>query len=318
VKRLKLYPFKFKPIYKELIWGGQKLREYFGKDIPAGKRIGESWELADLPSDKSIIANGEFAGRALNSVIKEYPAEITGDKNFSGPFPLLIKFIDAEDFLSVQVHPDAWACQQTGTGVPKTEFWYIISAAEGAVIYKGLKEGVTKEAFSQAIRAGTVAEVLKKITVKQGECYFLPGGTIHSIGAGVLIAEIQTPSDTTYRIFDWNRVDSTGKPRQLHIKEAMASINFDSTRANSAATTRGCLVNCKYFKVSKEQHVKDSFVSLQAGRMEVLVITRGSGIIETSEVISVEFKAGDTLLIPATYEGKMNFRTESEYLKVTI
>ena len=121
------------------------------------------------------------------------------------------------------------ACRQIGSGVPKTEFWYIISAKKGAVIYKGLKKGVTKEEFAQAIRNGTVVELLEKIPVKQGQCYFLPGGTVHSIGAGILIAEIQTPSDTTYRIFDWNRVDANGKPRQLHIKEAIASINFDNT-----------------------------------------------------------------------------------------
>ncbi len=318
VNRPKFYPFKFKPIYKELIWGGQKLREFFGKDIPPGKKIGESWELADLPNDKSVIANGELAGQTLNSIIKKYPEEITGDKNFSGSFPLLIKFIDAEDFLSVQVHPDTQACRRTGSGVPKTELWYIISAKEGAVIYRGLKEGVTKETFAHAIRAGTVAEILRKITVKQGECYFLPGGTVHSTGAGVLIAEIQTPSDTTYRIFDWNRVDASGKPRQLHIAEAIASINFDNPDTNLAAVTSGCSVNCNYFKVRKEQNAEGSLMSVSAGQMQTFIILKGRGVIKSGGTIPVEFAAGDTLLIPVVYKGKMHFLAETEYLKVTI
>jgi len=156
---MQVYPLKLKPIFKQRIWGGQKLREYFGKDIPAGEKIGESWELADLPEDKSVIANGELAGQTLNSAIDKYPKEIIGDENFSGPLPLLIKFINAEDILSVQVHPDEQTCRRMGKGDPKTECWYIISADAGAVLYKGLKSGVTREAFAEAIEAGTVAEL---------------------------------------------------------------------------------------------------------------------------------------------------------------
>ena len=161
-----LYPLKFEPIYKKRIWGGQKLREVFNKDIPPLEKIGESWELADLPDDKSLIANGELAGLTLNSAIQKYPKEITGDENFSGPFPLLIKFLDAEDILSVQVHPDSKTCRRMGKGSPKTECWYIISAVPGAVIYKGLKKDVTKEGFSKAIKEGSVAELLVKVPVE--------------------------------------------------------------------------------------------------------------------------------------------------------
>ena len=160
---MKPYPLKFRPIYKQRLWGGQKLREFFNKDIPAGEKIGESWELADLPDDKSVIENGELAGQTLSSAIEKYPKEITGEENFSGPFPLLIKFLDAEDILSVQVHPDEQACRRLGKGVPKTECWYIISAVPGAVIYKGLKKGVTKEQFAEAIKKGAVAEPLVKV-----------------------------------------------------------------------------------------------------------------------------------------------------------
>jgi mannose-6-phosphate isomerase len=317
VNQSKLYPFKFKPIYKELIWGGQKLREFLGKDIPPAKKIGESWELADLPNDKSVITNGELAGHTLTQIIRQFPRQIMGDENFRGPFPVMIKFIDAQEVLSIQVHPDAQACRRMGSGAPKTEFWYILVAEKDAVIYNGPKKAVAKEEFSQAIRNGTVVELLDKIPVKKGQCYFLPGGTVHSIGAGILIAEIQTPSDTTYRIFDWNRLDAGGKPRQLNIKEAIASINFDSTGASLVDASEG-IVNCEYFKVCRKQNAKDSLRSLHTGQMQTLIILKGCGVIESDETTSVEFSAGDTLLVPAVYEGKMKFFAETEYLKVTI
>jgi len=205
ISRVKAYPLKFRPIYKQRIWGGQKLREVFDKDIPPFEKIGESWELADLPNDKSIISNGELTGQTLISAIEKYPKEITGNEDFSGPFPLLIKFLDAQDILSVQVHPDPETCRRMGKGEPKTECWYIISAEPDAVIYKGLKKGVTKERFAKAIKKGNVADMLEKVTVEKGQCHFLPAGTAHAIGPGLLIAEIQMPSDTTYRVFDWNR-----------------------------------------------------------------------------------------------------------------
>jgi len=172
---------------KQRIWGGQKLREV-GKDVGDEEKIGESWELADLPDDKSVISNGELAGRTLGSAIQKYPKEITGDENFSPPFPLLIKLLDAEDILSVQVHPDEQTCERLGKGEPKTECWYIISAEPGAVIYKGLKKGVTKDKFGDAIKDGSVAELLVEVAVEAGQCHFLPAGTAHSIGAGLLIA----------------------------------------------------------------------------------------------------------------------------------
>jgi len=311
-----LYPLKFKPIYKKRIWGGQKLREVFNKDIPPFEKIGESWELADLPDDKSVIANGELTGQTLNSAIKKYPKEITGDENFSGPFPLLIKFLDAEDILSVQVHPDSQTCRRMGKGKPKAECWYIISAVSGAVIYKGLKEGVTKEEFSKAIKKGSVAELLAKVPVEAGQCHFLPAGTAHSIGAGLLIAEIQTPSDTTYRVFDWNRVDDRGKARPLHIEEALESINFDAAGDNLPVTTVGRLVDCEYFKIDKGHQAKGCEMLLSSGKMKTLIILAGSGAILGADGTFVEFKAGDCLLVPAAYEGAMQFADDTQYLTV--
>ena len=315
---MKAYPLKFKPIYKQRIWGGQKLREVFDKDLPPFEKIGESWELADLPDDKSVISNGELAGQTLCSAIEKYPKEITGNEDFSGPFPLLIKLLDAQDILSVQVHPDPETCRRMSKGEPKTECWYIISAEPDAVIYKGLKKGVTKEQFAEAIKKGNVADMLKKVLVEPGECHFLPAGTAHAIGPGLLIAEIQMPSDTTYRVFDWNRVDETGKARKLHIEEALESIHFDASGDNLSVTTVGRLVDCEYFKVNKGRQGKDCELLLSPGQVKTLIIISGFGTIPGAGVEPVEFKAGDTLLIPAVYEGVMRFADDTEYLTVTI
>ena len=315
---MKPYPLKFRPIYKQRIWGGQKLRELFGKDIPTGEKIGESWELADLPNDKSVISNGELAGQTLGSVIEKYPKEITGDEDFSWPFPLLIKFLDAEDILSVQVHPDAQSCRRTGRGEPKTECWYIISAVDGAVIYKGLKKGVSRKHFATAIKEGSVANLLAKVPVEAGECHFLPAGTAHSIGAGLLIAEIQTPSDTTYRVFDWNRVDDTGKGRQLHIEEALESIHFGACGDNLPVTTAGRLIDCEYFTVDKGAQGKSCELLLSAGGMKPLIILSGFGTIAGADETSADFKAGDILLVPAAYEGAMQFAADTQYLTVSL
>ena len=315
---MRIYPLKFKPIYKHRIWGGQKLRQLFGKDTPPAEKIGESWELADLPDDKSVIANGELAGQTLNQAISKYPKEITGDENFSGTFPLLIKFLDVEDVLSIQVHPDENACRKMGKGQPKTECWYIISAAAGAVIYKGLKKGVTKEQLIEAIEKDSAAELLAKIPVKPGQCHLLPAGTVHSIGAGLLIAEIQTPSDTTYRLFDFNRVDDTGKPRQLHIRQALESIHFNASGDDLPVTTLGRLIDCEYFKIDKHHHPETCEMLLSPGKMKTLVILTGFGNISAADDTSVEFKAGDCLLVPAACQAAMQFAADTQYLTITI
>lgn len=294
------------------------MREVFGKDIPPFEKIGESWELADLPDDKSVIANGELAGQTLISAIKKYPKEITGNKNFEGPFPLLVKFIDAEDILSVQVHPDSKTCRRIGKGNPKTECWYIISAVPGAVIYKGLKKGVTKEKFAEAIEKGSVAELLVKVPVKAGQCHFLPAGTAHSIGAGLLIAEIQTPSDTTYRVFDWNRVDETGKARPLHIEEALESIHFNDSGVDLPIATVGRLVDSEYFKIDKGHQAKGCETLLSPGRMKTLITLAGLGTILGGGGALVDFKAGDCMLVPAAYEGAIRFADDTQYLMVTL
>ena len=313
-----IYPYKFQPIFKHRLWGGRRLREVFGKETAPDDTIGESWELADLPQDKSVIVNGPLAGSTLAEALERFGEEITGEEYYAGPFGLLIKLLDAQDILSVQVHPDDETCKRMGRGDPKTECWYIIAAEPGAYIYKGIRKGATREQFASAIADGTVAGLLDKVYVEPGQCHYLPAGTVHSIGAGLLIAEIQTPSDTTYRVFDWNRVEADGRARPLHIDEALESIHFDVSAADLPVATVGRLVDCPYFKVDKGHQIATAEVLLSPGGMEVLMFLGGSGRIVSEGVEPVGFAAGDTILIPAIYEGVIRFSRDSEYLRVRL
>ncbi len=317
-----MYPLKSAPVFKERIWGGRRLQEVFGKELPPGQKIGESWEIADLPEGQSTVGNGPLAAQMLGEVVRQHRDEIMGASRLqppaSGRFPLLVKFLDAQDVLSVQVHPDPQTCRHMGKGDPKTECWYIIQAEPGAVIYKGLKKGVTRERFAKAIQDGTAADLLAVVPVQPGQCHFIPAGTVHSLGAGLLIAEVQTPSDTTYRVFDWNRVDDTGKPRPLHIAEALESIHFDVTPDKLPVTTVGRLVDCEYFTVDKGHQASSGELLLGRGCLRVLIFLTGGGVIVSRETEPVEFRAGDCLLIPVTFEGVAQFARDTEYLTVTI
>ncbi|MBN1788487.1 MAG: class I mannose-6-phosphate isomerase [Sedimentisphaerales bacterium] len=311
------YPLKFHPIYKELIWGGSKLKDVLGKDFPPNVKIGESWELADLPDNKSMIINGELAGKTITEVLQKYPQQIIGKKDYEPPFGLLIKFIDAADVLSVQVHPDADAVKRLKTGRPKTECWYIIDAEPGACIYKGLKPGTTKQQFAQAIKDGNCAELLNKISVKPGQCHLLPAGTVHAISAGILIAEIQTPSDTTFRVFDWNRLQN-GKPRQLHITQALESINFNQSPDDIPVTTEGKLAETQFFKIDKFTAKANTSNDINNDQMKVIIVIEGSGKITSPQSQKADFAKGRTILLPAEFKGTIEFETYTEYLQITI
>ena len=316
-----MYPIKFKPIYKERIWGGRELYNCFQKDIPRDLNIGESWELADLPEDKSIANNGFLAGKTLSSILREYPEEITGNKNFQGPFPLLIKFLDAEQDLSLQVHPDSKTCKKTGKGHPKTECWYIIDKKPGSFIYKSIKPGTTKDRLKKAILDGDCAEYLEKVNVNIGDCHLIPAGTAHSIGAGLLIAEIQQPSDTTYRIFDWDRIDTkTGKPRELHIKDAIESIHFDSSCDGLTVLNEGRVADSEEFKVDKIILNANNVADLNYKIMEVIIFIDGYGKFKTHQETceTYDYRKGDTFLIPYTYQGCIVSESKTTCLRVTI
>ena len=220
------YPLTFEPVFKERIWGGRRLEQLYGKRLPPGVPIGESWEVTDRPEGVSVITNGPLAGRTLRELMENHREELLGAAwDAGGKFPLLIKILDAQDILSLQVHPPESVARRLG-GEPKTEMWYVADAEPGAHLLVGLKRGVTREEFERKVRAGTAAECVHRVPVQKGDAMFLPAGRIHAIGAGLVLFEIQQNSDTTYRVFDWNRVGPDGKPRPLHIAEAMESIDF--------------------------------------------------------------------------------------------
>ena len=304
----------FTPIFKDRIWGGQRLRTSLNKDVPPDRKIGESWEIVDLPGDESLIANGPQAGRSLREAIGELGSAITGDIRYRQPFPLQTRFINAEDILSVQVHPGADACRRIGAGRPKTEAWYIIEAEPGAYLYKGFRRGADERVFRQALEDGSVAELLDKVPVAPGQCHLIPTGAGHAIGPGILIAEVQTPSDTTYRVYDWDRVDASGRKRELHLQQALQSIRFDIHGEDLPATTEGRLVDCAHFTVDKGRWAAGATGRLPGGSAIALTILSGGGQFTGTGAGTVSFRRGDSLLVPAAFEGRMEFSQDCECL----
>src|SRR5437773_5633978 len=222
-----LYPLTYQPIFKERVWGGRNLERLYQKALPPGVPVGESWEITDRPEAASVIANGQLAGKNLRSLMVHHAKELLGPaRSQNGRFPLLIKLLDAEEKLSLQVHPPAHVAARLG-GEPKTEMWYIADARAGAELYAGLRRGVTRAEFERRINDGTVADCFHRLPVKPGDVMFLPSGRVHAIGAGIVLFEIQQNSDTTYRVFDWNRLGLDGKPRELHVAQSLLCIDFD-------------------------------------------------------------------------------------------
>jgi len=289
-----VYPYKFRAIYKEKIWGGRNLERLFGKSLPAGRNIGESWELADLKEGTSVVANGPAAGRTLTELTAQLGEKLLGGAKptSGGRFPLLLKFLDANDILSLQVHPDAEAAAKIGRGaVPKTECWYVVES-RGGYIYKGLAEGVTEQQFRQAVQKDTVESLVKRYDVAAGDFHYLPAGTVHALGAGVVVAEAQTPSDTTYRVTDW------GRGREIHVERSMQCIHFEPTE-DGACAGGDCLLRTEHFEV-RRRAAEAGEHALAGGRCTAWMILSGRGRI-SGEGFSepVEFAAGDTLLLPA-------------------
>ena len=240
------YPLKFKPLYKNYIWGGRKL-ETLGKSIPEGK-VAESWEIASHPDGTGIIDNGEYEGLALNELVSRFGKEILGTAIYEDEntrFPLLIKLIDADRDLSVQVHPDdEYAYINEDGELGKTEAWYIVDAVPGSKLVSGVKNGITRKIFTQAVKDGKISECLNYVEVKPGDCFKIPAGLVHAIGAGNLICEIQQNSNTTYRVYDYDRTDSEGNKRPLHIEKALDVIDFE---AGEGVSTCGLTPNIEDF-----------------------------------------------------------------------
>lgn len=316
-----LYPLKFSPRLVEKMWGGSKIHDVLGKPLPAGGRIGESWEIYDFPpgvvegSDgwvSATVANGPLAGKSLHELVLQAGRDLYGDVPLVGEarqFPVLIKYLDAREDLSVQVHPDAAYCARHAGAHLKSEAWFVVQHEPGARLLKGLAPGVTRAAFEKAIGDGTVEQMIRSMPVKEGDCHYLPSGTIHALGAGILAAEVQTPSDTTFRVYDFNRIDaSTGKLRKLHVAEALESIDFSGNpapaqpRSHSASyhTTVTRLCACPFFTIEKVRMVEGVQEPIPYDQPVVWMMLAGTCEIRVDGVDEpTRLGRGDTVLLPA-------------------
>ena len=318
---MSLYPLKFKPRYVEKMWGGRKIETVLGKALPAGKMIGESWELYDFPPgvvDQSKdwisaeVLDGPLAGRTLHQLIQEFERDLLGDVSPVGPhrqFPILIKFLDAREDLSVQVHPDQDYANTHPDAHLKTEAWYVVQNDPGARIYKGLKSGTTRESFARAIEKGTSEDCLAAVPVKPGQCFFLPSGTVHALGGGILVAEVQTPSDTTFRVYDFGRLEpATGKPRALHVEQALQCIDFTGApqavqpRSHVAGffTTVTRLCTSPYFQIEKVRFTEGVEEPVPYDQPVVWMMLEGEAQVRVDGIKEpTQFRRGDTVLLPA-------------------
>ncbi|MCO5052685.1 MAG: class I mannose-6-phosphate isomerase [Verrucomicrobiae bacterium] len=297
-----LYPLTFQPIFKERIWGGRNLERLYGKHLPPARPIGESWEISDRPDDVSVIANGAFAGRELHWLLENHRTDLLGDVPLAaGRFPLLIKLLDAQQKLSLQVHPPAAQAAKL-RGDPKTEMWFVADAASGAELYAGLKRGISRTNFERQLADGSVADCFHRVLVRAGDTMFLPSGRVHAIGAGLVIFEIQQNSDTTYRVFDWNRVGLDGKLRELHLSQSLASIDFNDfepalVKAEEIVAgnlSRRELVRDPLFTVEQYRVIDSGRVKLPAARMQIIGVIRGE-----VRLPNVVVRAGGFCLLPA-------------------
>ncbi len=302
-----LYPLKFKPILKSIIWGGSDITRF--KNIePIQDGIGESWEISGVQGDISIIENGHLAGTSLQTLLAESREQLVGSEvyhKFGNKFPLLIKFIDAQDDLSIQVHPDDKLAGERHNSFGKTEMWYVVKAAPGAFLYTGFEKEISPDEYEESIEDNSFTDSLKKYVVKEGDVFFLPAGRVHAIGAGCFIAEIQQTSDITYRIYDYNRKDAQGNSRELHTEHAKDAIDFKlyntyQTEYNKELNQPVELVTCPYFTTNllelneftkRDYSQKDSFV--------IYMCLEGSLNLVDNKGNSLLIERGESLLIPA-------------------
>lgn len=321
---LKLYPLTFQPIFKERVWGGRNLERLYQKALPPNVPIGESWEITDRAEGVSVIANGPLAGKDLRWLMEKSAPELLGSAMAqAGRFPLLIKILDAQEKLSVQVHPPAAAAVRLG-GEPKTEMWYIVEATPAAELFAGLKRGVTREQFGQKIKDGTVADCIHRMPVKSGDALFLPSGRVHAIGAGNVILEIQQNSDTTYRAFDWNRLGLDGKPRELHIPQSLASIDFSDFEPEliQSKYSRNRTIKIRYlvhdplFTVDACQVKRGMRFHMRTPSVQIIGLLRGRLVIAHGEH-ELRLTPGQFALLPACVERvTLKAETQVDYLQI--
>ena len=288
----------FDPIYQTRVWGGRMLESRFGRQLPDEQPYGESWEISGRPEAESRVAKGEFEGKSINELWRgDRKVEIFGtDAPFgeSENFPLLCKILDARERLSIQVHPPADIAEELG-GEPKTEMWYVAAAVPGAELYIGLKAGVSRENFESALEDGSVENLVHRVPVKTGDYIFIPSGRLHAIGSGIVIYEIQENSDTTYRVFDWNRLGIDGEPRELHVEESLQCIDFDDIEPGLDTASGTVLAECPQFRVEL-QNLLGAGIDLYLPPNQFAIVTVVDGMVRFRED---QFLSGDFFIVPA-------------------
>jgi mannose-6-phosphate isomerase len=299
-----LYPLRFEPIFRRYLWGGRRLATILGKSIGEGDDYAESWEIVDRGEDQSRLIGGPLAGSTLGTLVRNHSADLFGQHHPQPRFPLMFKLLDAQQMLSVQVHPnDEQAAQRTPPDLGKTEAWVVLAAEPGSVIYAGLKRGFDRAAFERELARGTCHLCLHRLEPRAGEVVFLPAGTVHALGAGLLIAEIQQSSDTTFRLFDWNRVGPEGEPRPLHVEQALEVIDWNRGPVNPqtpVSTDRPHverLVSCDKFVLDRWQ-VDQSELLGGDNRFHLISIVEGE-LDVAGDPLGRPLRKGDTMLLPA-------------------
>ena len=286
-------PLTFEPIFMERIWGGRRLASQFEKKLPATATIGESWEIVDREEAQSVVRHGPLRGLTLHALWTHDRQTVFGDVTDAPRFPLLIKLLDAHEKLSLQVHPPKNISTKLG-GEPKTEFWYVAFAIPGAKLLVGLRDAVTRDQFERAIRGCTIADLVHSIDVETGDSMFLPAGRFHAVGAGNVLVEIQQNSDTTYRVFDWNRGDDGGKPRQLHVDQALQCIDFNDVAPKLIEPEGELLVRDKLFEIQKWNLDSPREIA-PAGQFAIVCCLTGA-----VRCVDVDLRPGEFLLVPAS------------------
>lgn len=292
-------PVQFQPFYQERVWGGQNLSDRLGRQLPTGDPIGESWEIVDRPEAQSVAVGGPFAGRSLRDLILKEGAGLMGPGyDRDRPFPILVKWLDCADRLSLQVHPPAGVARALG-GEPKTENWYIASTLPGAHLIVGLKKGVTREAFEAGLEASAVEELVHRFPVSDGDSILVESGRLHAIDAGNLILEIQQNSDTTYRVYDWGRAGLDGRPRTLHVGPSLRSIDFEDFEPEPLRATGGdaVLADCEEFRIRRFVRPPGTGLRLEAG-CEPRILSVVEGTVRCGEGAGALLRTGDNVLLP--------------------